>query len=234
MALKVVASDLSSNIDAVSNLDPRITFNSRMTVCQLRKYGEVFNNLLAGQNQITEDTKKNLMEELISTFETTVQENIVLDGQLCEETQDEKGERTTIDDLLDEKIVETSKKRSCYPKRISHFVVRSLKAERKLMEMYGHVNDTEEMEQEAFQDCIMKNVSEAAPGRFKQVTAAMKEVYIRAEGLHQVLSANPSAQSLEIDRELFGSYREERAPLFCEADSEKSHVETSACHSPVP
>ena len=66
MALKVVASDLSSNIDAVSNLDPRITFNSRMTVCQLRKYGEVFNNLLAGQNQITEDTKKNLMEELIS------------------------------------------------------------------------------------------------------------------------------------------------------------------------
>lgn len=42
-------------------------------------------------------------------------------------------ECSTVDDLLDEKIVQTSWKRSVYPKKILPYFVRSLKAERKLM-----------------------------------------------------------------------------------------------------
>lgn len=38
-----------------------------------------------------------------------------------------------VDDLLDEKIVQTSWKRSVYPKKILPYFVRSLKAERKLL-----------------------------------------------------------------------------------------------------
>ncbi|XP_062378957.1 kinetochore-associated protein NSL1 homolog [Sardina pilchardus] len=181
---------------------------------QLGKYKGLFNSLLEGQNEIAENVSTDLMQELISTFETAVRENIIVDGSPSDEAQHEDGERITLDDILDEKIVETSRKRSCYPKKIIPFVVRSLKAERKLMEMYEHTADTEEMEREAFQDHIMKNVSEGVPRRFKQVTAVMKslqEVCVRAEGLHQVLSLQPSAKSVEIYREVVGSHRDERS-----------------------
>lgn len=42
-------------------------------------------------------------------------------------------ECSTMDDLLDEKIVQTSWKRSIYPKKILPYFIRSLKAERRLM-----------------------------------------------------------------------------------------------------
>lgn len=191
MALKVATSDQASDY-------------------QFKKYKELFNNLLDGQNEITENVKNDLVQELMTTFETAVRENITVDGCSSEQTRDEDGERLTMDDILDEKIVETTRKRSSYPKKIVPYVVRSLKAERKLMEMYDHGNDTTNgLEREAFQDHIMKNVSEGVPGRLQQVAAVMKslqEVCVRAEGLHQVLSLKPSAESLEIYREVFGAY----------------------------
>lgn len=40
---------------------------------------------------------------------------------------------STVNDILDEKIVETACKRNSYPKQIRKQVVRSLRAERKLL-----------------------------------------------------------------------------------------------------
>ncbi|XP_041913265.1 kinetochore-associated protein NSL1 homolog [Alosa sapidissima] len=196
------------------NMALKITTTDQASDFQLGKYKGLFNSLLEGQNEIAENVKTDLMQELLSTFETAVRENIIVDGCSNDEVRHEDGERITLDDILDEKIVETTRKRSCYPKKIIPFVVRSLKAERKLMEMYEHTADTEELEREAFQDHIMKNVSEGVPKRFRQVTAVMKslqEVCVRAEGLHQVLTLQPSVKSLEIYREVVDRYREENS-----------------------
>lgn len=192
------------------NMALKVTTTDQASNYQFKKYKELFNNLLDGQKEITEDVKHDLVQELMSTFETAVRENITVDGGSSEQARDEDGERLTMDDILDEKIVETTRKRSSYPKKIVPFVVRSLKAERKLMEMYEQGGDqTKGLERDTFQEDIMKNVSEGVPRRVEQVAVVMKslqDVCARAEGLHQVLSLKPSVESLEIDREVFGTY----------------------------
>lgn len=198
------------------NMALKVTTTDQASNYQFKKYKELFNNLLDGQKEITEDVKHDLVQELMSTFETAVRENITkfsditVDGGSSEQARDEDGERLTMDDILDEKIVETTRKRSSYPKKIVPFVVRSLKAERKLMEMYEQGGDqTKGLKRDAFQEDIMKNVSEGVPRRVEQVAVVMKslqDVCARAEGLHQVLSLKPSVESLEIDREVFGTY----------------------------
>lgn len=192
------------------NMALKVTTTDQASNYQFKKYKELFNNLLDGQKEITEDVKHDLVQELMSTFETAVRENITVGGGSSEQARDEDGERLTMDDILDEKIVETTRKRSSYPKKIVPFVVRSLKAERKLMEMYEQGGDqTKGLERDAFQEDIMKNVSEGVPRRVEQVAVVMKslqDVCARAEGLHQVLSLKPSVESLEIDREVFGTY----------------------------
>ncbi|KAL2082798.1 hypothetical protein ACEWY4_022616 [Coilia grayii] len=204
MALKLDTAELAANSDVVSNFEYRIKFKSRTIAdYQLKKYNALLNNLLVGQNQIAENLKIDLIQELVSTFQSAVEGNAAVDGHSGE---DVFSENVTMNDLLDDQIVDTTTKRRCYPTRIVPFVLRSLKAQRKLMGMYQHVIDMERIEPGTAQGGIMKNVLEEAPTRFKQKTVMMKsfqEVCVRAEGLHQMLSIQPSAKSLAIYR--FGS-----------------------------
>ncbi|XP_072522215.1 kinetochore-associated protein NSL1 homolog [Salminus brasiliensis] len=202
--------------------DFRIHVKSKRHVTnQLTRYKDLLKTLFDGQSQLSEDDKAKLSQEMLMNFEHVVQENLAVDGLSWEEAADEDGEEcevSTLDDLLDEKIVQTTRKRSIYPKKILPYVVRSLKAERKLMGLFDSTIVPQEVKRDPAQDTIMNNVSAAAPGMFNQASTVIKSLKAlkqTAEGLHQVLNMQPSAETLEVYREVFGSSNGEACPVLC-------------------
>ncbi|XP_042177643.1 kinetochore-associated protein NSL1 homolog isoform X1 [Oncorhynchus tshawytscha] len=210
----------------------RVKFTSKKNVVeQIKKYKELLKKVLNGQPQLSEEAKQLLQEELLANFETAVQQNVLINNQTWEEAPDEEAQGTighqckdysvreeelgviedecsALDDLLDENIVGTSRKRRKGPKEILPYVVRSLKAERKLMGMYEEVVKPQEMGKDPVQETIMTTLLDAAPRMFKQASAVMKSLQVvqqRAEGLGQVLNMCPTAESLEVFREVMGS-----------------------------
>ncbi|XP_063078338.1 kinetochore-associated protein NSL1 homolog [Engraulis encrasicolus] len=196
MALKEDRTE-PANCVLASDFECRVKFKSREIVdCQLKKYKALLNILFNDQSHIPEGIKTDLVQELMTTFDSTVEQNSSIDGFSSEDVFFENGDAITMDDLLDDKIVDTTSKRRCYPMRIVPFVLRSLKAEREQMEMYEHVINQDKVEPQTSQDDIMKNVLGQAATHYKETIAVMKsfeEVCERAEGLHQVLSMQPSS-----------------------------------------
>ncbi|XP_076873407.1 kinetochore-associated protein NSL1 homolog [Brachyhypopomus gauderio] len=213
------------DIDKVSTLatnkDEHFKVNvksKRVVAYQLSKYKSLLKNLLDGQCQLPEDDKKKLLQEILTNFQLAVQENIVIDGLSWEEAPEEDGEDiecSELDDALDEKIVQTTWKRSMYPKKILPYVVRCLKAERKLMGLFENGIKPQEVKRDAVQDASMNNLSVAALGTFKQASTVLKSLKAlqeTAEGLKQVLDAPLSAPSLEAYREVLGATRGPTCP----------------------
>ncbi|XP_058610954.1 kinetochore-associated protein NSL1 homolog [Onychostoma macrolepis] len=123
--------------DRESGVDFRVNVKSKKQVReQLEKYKGLFKKLLDGQSHISEEDKAKLLQEMVVNFEFTVQENLVIGGLSWDEVSEDYCEDydSTINDILDEKIVETACKRNSYPKQIRNQVVRSLRAERKLLQ----------------------------------------------------------------------------------------------------
>ncbi|XP_056301448.1 kinetochore-associated protein NSL1 homolog [Danio aesculapii] len=197
--------------DRESGPDFRVNVKSKKIVNnQLEKYKELFKKLLDGQCHISEEDKAKLLQEMIVNFEFTVQENIAIGGLSWDETSEEycEDDESTVNNILDEKIVETASKRSSYPKQIRNHVVRSLKAERKLLGLYEQTVKPQDIKPDPAQDNVISNISAAAPRVFKQASTVMKSLKSlkqAAEGLHQVLVMQPSAESLDIYREVLGS-----------------------------
>ncbi|XP_055042561.2 kinetochore-associated protein NSL1 homolog [Misgurnus anguillicaudatus] len=197
--------------DRASEADFRVNVKSKAVVReQLEKYKDVFKTLLDGQSQISEEDKAKLLKEMIVNFEFAVQENIVIGGLSWDEASEEYCEdnESKLNDTLDEKIVETALKRSSYPKQIRNQVVRSLRAERKLMGLYEQAVKPEDIKPDPVQETIMKNLSTTAPTMFKQASAVMKSLRSlkqAADGLRQALNMQPSLESVEIYKEILGS-----------------------------
>ncbi|XP_035280193.1 kinetochore-associated protein NSL1 homolog [Anguilla anguilla] len=200
--------------------DYRVKLKSKKVVTdQLGKYRELIKKLLDGQSTITEEVKQQILEELLRDFDRGVQENILINGKAWEDAPnegDDEEDCKALDDLLDENILETTMKRSSYPKKILPYVVRSLKAERELMGLYKEVVKPQEMKKDPVQETIMMNLSEAAPKITRQASSVMKSLQglqQKAAGVCQVLSMQPTAESREIHAEVFGAPGGEAAPL---------------------
>ncbi|KAG9347544.1 hypothetical protein JZ751_005112 [Albula glossodonta] len=153
-----------------TEVDYRVKLKSKkLVVDQLQKYRAIIKKLLDEQATINEEVKQQMLQELLRDFDKAVQENILINGESWEDapndTVDEENCKT-LDDLLDENILETSLKRSSYPKKILPYVVRSLKAERALM--------------------------------------SLQALQQRAAGVCQVLGMQPTPESMEVHREVFG------------------------------
>ncbi|KAK1795773.1 hypothetical protein P4O66_008841 [Electrophorus voltai] len=219
--------------------------SKRVVVYQLAKYKHLFKNLLDGQSQLRDEDKNKLLGEVLTTlyvfffnrvllrfqnFQLAVQENIVVDGFSWEEAPEEDGEDcelSALDDLLDEKIIQTTWKRSIYPKKILPYVVRCLKAERKLMDLFQNGMKPQEVKRDAVQDAIMNNVSVTAPKLFKQASTVMKSLKAlqqTAEGLQQVLNTQFSAHTLEAYREVVGTTSSQACPLLCQGQTAHRHT----------
>ncbi|XP_026773299.3 kinetochore-associated protein NSL1 homolog [Pangasianodon hypophthalmus] len=211
--------------------DTRVNVKSKRIVAyQLAKYKSLLLKLLERQPEVNQSDVDKMLQETLQTFELAVQENITVGGLSWDEAAEENGEDYecgAVDDLLDEKIVQTSWKRSVYPKKILPYFVRSLKAERKLMGLFESAVKPQEVKRDPVQDSIMSDVSAAAPEMFRQASAvvkALKDVKQKAEGLHQVLNTQPSAETLEAYRDVFTSADGKRSEV--RRSSEPAHRHT--------
>ncbi|XP_043075673.1 kinetochore-associated protein NSL1 homolog [Puntigrus tetrazona] len=231
--------------DRESGTDFRINVKSKKHVReQLERYKGLFKKLLDGQSHISEEDKSKLLQEMIVNFEFTVQENLVIGGLSWDEVPEHYCEDydSAINDVLDEKIVETACKRSSHPKQIRNQVVRSLRAERKLLGLYEQAVKPQDLKPDPVQDTVIKNVSDAAPAMFKQagtVMRSLKSLKQAAEGLRQVLDMQPSAESVEIYNEVFGSSvgdvcSDLHHRLPCTIKRAASDAEYSADYVPAP
>ncbi|XP_053502784.1 kinetochore-associated protein NSL1 homolog [Ictalurus furcatus] len=220
---------------AEKHQDVRVNVKSkRIFAYQLAKYKSLLIKLLERQPELNESDVEKILEEILMNFENAVQENITVGGLSWDEAAEENGEDyecSTVDDLLDEKIVQTSWKRSVYPKKILPYFVRSLKAERKLMGLFDNTVKAQEVKRDPVQDTIMSSVSAAAPGMFRQASTVMKtlkEVKQMAEGLHQVLNTQPSAETLEAYRDVFSNSEGKRAEVRCSSESNRQSIKGAA------
>ncbi|KAJ8009106.1 hypothetical protein DPEC_G00085410 [Dallia pectoralis] len=188
----------------------RVKLTSKKTVVEhIKKYKELLKTLLNGQSQLSEEAKQLFQEELLLNFETAVQANVLINNQTWEEApEEEEDEASALYNLLDDNIVETARKRRKCPKEIIPYVVRSLKSERKLLGMYEEVVKPEKLGMDPVQETIMTNISNAAPCMFKQASSVMKSIQAvqqRAQGLKQVLNIRPTAETLDVFEQVFGS-----------------------------
>ncbi|KAI5627149.1 kinetochore-associated protein NSL1-like [Silurus asotus] len=216
--------------EAERHHDVRVNVKSkRMVTDQLAKYKSLFGKLLERQPELNQSDVQKMVEEMMLNFEIAVQENINVGGLSWEEAAEENSEEyecSTVDDLLDDKIVQTSWKRSVYPKKILPYFVRSLKAERKLMSLFESTVKPQEVKRDPVQDAIMSNVSATAPRMFKQAATVMKslsQVGQRAEGLHQVLITRPSAETLEAYRDVFSGSDGKHCEVQCSSEFALKH-----------
>ncbi|XP_049914065.1 kinetochore-associated protein NSL1 homolog isoform X1 [Epinephelus moara] len=193
-----------------TNQEYRVQVTSKKQVIeQINKYKDILKTALHGQEDVAEETKRVLLQELLANFEAAVQDNVLVNGQPWEEAPDVEAEDEAADleSLLDDTIVETTRRRRTCPKQILPHVVHSLKAERKLMKLYEHAVKPQEVVKDPDQESIMSNLSAAAPGMVKQAIQVIKSINTlqkQAEGLCEILNMKPSHATLEIHREVFG------------------------------
>ncbi|KAF0023922.1 hypothetical protein F2P81_024552 [Scophthalmus maximus] len=173
--------------DGETNREYRVRVASKKQVVeQMNKYGNILKTALDGQTHLAEEARRLLLQELLANFEAAVQDNVSVNGQTWEEAPEvTEDEAVDLESLLDDTIVETTRRRRTYPRQILPHVVHSLKAERKLMGLYEHVVKPREV-------------------WIKGITLQKQ-----AEGLCEILDMKPSHASLEIHREVFG-HRDDR------------------------
>uniref|UniRef100_A0A1A7WN69 NSL1, MIND kinetochore complex component, homolog n=1 Tax=Iconisemion striatum TaxID=60296 RepID=A0A1A7WN69_9TELE len=195
----------------------RVHVTSKKNVTELiNRHKEVLRAALDGQTNVLEETKRSLLNELLDNFEAAVQLNVLVNGQTWEEAPDVEAENEAIDleSLLDDTIVETTRKRRTFPKKILPHVVHALKTERKIMASYElpvKPADIKDPDQESF----MSDLSSAAPGMVKQAIQVIKSIKVlqqQTEGLCEILNSKPSPASMEIHREVFGPNSQSNAP----------------------
>ncbi|XP_011610120.2 kinetochore-associated protein NSL1 homolog isoform X1 [Takifugu rubripes] len=191
-----------------TDLEYRVKVTSKKDVTeQLNKYKKILETVFDGQPDVEEQIKRVLLQELLANFEAAVLDNVLVNGQRWEDAADAEAEEATdLDVLLDDTIVEAAWKRRVYPKRILPHVVHSLKAERKLLELYQNTVNPQEVVKNPDQENTMRDVSAAAPQLVKEAIQVMKSiptVQRQAEGLCQILSTKPSHTTLEIHQDVF-------------------------------
>ncbi|XP_053301774.1 kinetochore-associated protein NSL1 homolog [Pleuronectes platessa] len=182
------------------------------------KYKDILKTALDGQTDVPEDTRRVLLQELLMNFEAAVQDNVLVNGKPWEEAPDaEEDESADLESLLDDTIVETTRRRRTYPRQILPHVVHSLKAERKVMGLYEQAVRPQEVARDPDQENIMTDLSAAAPEMVKQAIQVIKSISTlqkQAEGLCEILNMKPSHTSLEIHREVFSCTGQSDAPTL--------------------
>ncbi|XP_028252822.1 kinetochore-associated protein NSL1 homolog isoform X2 [Parambassis ranga] len=225
------------------NQEYRVQVTSKKQLIeQMNKYKEILKIALDGQPDVAEETKKSLLLELLMNFEAAVQANVLVNGQLWEEALEvEETEAVDLESLLDDTIVETTRRRRAYPRQILPHVVHTLKAERKIMELYEQAVKPQEVVKDPDQETYMNDVSAAAPGMVKEAVQVLKSINTlqkQAEGLCEILNMKPSQASLEIHREVFGFTGQSDAPMTTAARNRQpirravEEAEATECYKP--
>ncbi|XP_069656272.1 kinetochore-associated protein NSL1 homolog [Haliaeetus albicilla] len=144
-------------------------------------------------------------------FETAVQENVTVNGQPWEETSDDSELQSgsnikILEDQFDELIVETTKKRKQWPKKILMHAIQTMKAEQELLKLYQPFVTPEEIRSQPSQDAYIADLKQVAGMASKQIGGAMKSLPAlieRAEGFSQALTWQPTLELCKLRQEVF-------------------------------
>ncbi|XP_041108619.1 kinetochore-associated protein NSL1 homolog [Polyodon spathula] len=208
--------------------DHKLHCYSKRSVAELL---EKYRGLLkGGQDRKAQFSRDHLLQELQLHFDAAVQENITINGETWEGASEEQptndADNKSLDDLLDEHILETVLRRKHYPKKILPYVVRRLKAEREMMGLYQQVVTPHKITSDPEQDVIMTNVLASAPGMAKQASTVMKSLQAllqRAEGLSQVMKMEPD---IKLPKALQAVFEHEKTEDKCNSPLEVTPTES--------
>ncbi|XP_034435380.1 kinetochore-associated protein NSL1 homolog [Hippoglossus hippoglossus] len=214
-------------MEAVEAEEFRVPVAAKKQVTELvDKYKDILKTALDGQTDVPEATRQVLLQELLMNFEAAVQDNVLVNEKPWEEAPDaEEDESADLESLLDDTIVETTRRRRTYPRQILPHVVHSLKAERKLMGLYEHAVKAQEVARDPDQENIMTDLSAAAPEMVKQAIQVIKSISTlqkQAEGLCEILNMKPSHTTLEIHREVFSCNGQSDSPMLATGTAAKN------------
>ncbi|XP_063159381.1 kinetochore-associated protein NSL1 homolog [Candoia aspera] len=187
--------------------EPRVQCLSRRWAAELLGHcGPFVRRLGTGQAVETENLEQAVGEALWN-FETAVQENVTVNGQLWQESSDDLQNDTDIkllEDQLDELIVEVASKRNQYPRKMQINVVKSIKMQRELLGYQPFVN-CQEIKVENSQDLSMmelrlstKTVSRHIGESFKSLSSLVE----KAEGFSKALSSQQTLEQCRLHQEI--------------------------------
>ncbi|KAK1171440.1 hypothetical protein AOXY_G6262 [Acipenser oxyrinchus oxyrinchus] len=183
-------------------------YSKRSVIELLEKYRELLKKGLDRKAQLSSG---DLLQNLQLHLDAAVQENITINGDTWEAASEEEqpqndADNKSLDDLLDEHILETVLRRKHYPKKILPYIVRRLKVEREMMGLYQQVVTPQKITRDQEQDAKMKNVLASAPGMAKQASTVMKSLQAllqKAEGLSQVMRMEPGIRLSKAHQAVF-------------------------------
>ncbi|NXR08722.1 NSL1 protein, partial [Semnornis frantzii] len=144
-------------------------------------------------------------------FETAVRENVTINGQAWDETSDDSepysgSNMRFLDDQFEELVVETTKKRKHWPKKILKHAVQTYKAEQEMLKLYQPFVAPEEIRSQPSQDAYIADLKQMTEMVFKEIGGAMKSLPAlieRAEGFSQVLTWQPTLELCKLRQEVF-------------------------------
>ncbi|XP_061668342.1 kinetochore-associated protein NSL1 homolog [Syngnathoides biaculeatus] len=218
MAVKMDAQARTYTLAREINEDFRVRLTSKkQAIEQMNQYKVIFKKALDGQTGVPEKTKGILLEELQTDFEAAVQANVLVNGQTWDDApnDDEEDKLARLEKTLDDAIVETACKRRAFPPKILRFALRSLKAERQLLDFYEKPVKSQLMLTDAQTENLMKDLSDRTSGLAKHATEVIKSIHAlqnQARLLHELINVKPNRASEEVHREVFGGTRSEEAP----------------------
>ncbi|XP_064020548.1 kinetochore-associated protein NSL1 homolog isoform X2 [Pogoniulus pusillus] len=150
-------------------------------------------------------------EDALWNFETAVRENVTINGEPWEETSNDSepysgSNMRFLDDQFEELVVETTKKRKQWPKKILKHAVQTYKAEQEMLKLYQPFVAPEEIRTQPSQDAYIADLKQMTEKVFKEIGGAMKSLPAlieRAEGFSQVLTWQPTLELCRLRQEVF-------------------------------
>ncbi|NXX47035.1 NSL1 protein, partial [Tricholaema leucomelas] len=149
-------------------------------------------------------------EDALWNFETAVRENVTINGEPWEETSTESEPYSSsmrfLDDQFEELVVETTKRRKQWPKKILKHAVQTYKAEQEMLKRYQPFVAPEEIRIQPSQDAYIADLKQMTEVVFKEIGGAMKSLPAlieRAEGFSQVLTWQPTLELCRLRQEVF-------------------------------
>ncbi|KFQ42467.1 PREDICTED: kinetochore-associated protein NSL1 homolog, partial [Nestor notabilis] len=148
---------------------------------------------------------------VLQNFKTAVQENVTINGQPWDETNDDSKPQSgsdikTLEDQFDKLIVVTTTKRKQWPKKILIHATQTMKAEQELLMLYQPVVPPEEIRSPPSQDAYIADLKQLMETASKHIRGTMKSLpglIERAEGFSQVLTWQPTLELCKLQQEVF-------------------------------
>ncbi|KAM4814920.1 kinetochore-associated protein NSL1 homolog [Thomomys bottae] len=224
----VAGTALQASASCLPREDFRVPCTSKRAVAEvLALCGRLVQQL---GDALPEEIREPALRDLQWTFESSVQENVSINGQAWQEAADNcfvESDIKILEDQFDEVIVDIATKRKQYPRKILECVIKTLKAQHEVLKKFQPVVQSLDLKYEPDSDSRVENLKCRGESLAKEISGVMKALPAlieQADGFSQVLKMQPVIQLQRIHQEVFSScHRKPDAKL----ESLLSQVETT-------